>query len=388
LTFPEDALAGLGYAERNVNGTGVGPGLAKNIAITATKIVKAGVNDPRLFELVGLFQDNVGADRISDMVLAITRSCFLQFSERVAKRLSLNTRPYVCDEHTYNLPYSRKTNQALMLFPRDVLRDLPIALDWSQSDLVCKYNAELRSRVNGLIGGTWRQAIRTSKSQLVRTVLKYPDVINDLIKQYSERDRDAYDFQFDKKGEVQWLPSSMSYASKYPLSIQADKSNPSNYLADTVGQIIRQFRTLVENNGLGQMLLGRNEKMSQLMFFGIADAYCKANNLDVSPEVNSGRGPVDFKFSTGYDHRALVEIKLSSNGHIKHGYDIQLSEYAKAESTSLSTMVVVQVGPLSKQLRDVMEYSSRSRASGRRVPEIIVVDSRRKLAASKYFPTT
>lgn len=63
----------------------------------------------------------------------------------------------------------------------------------------------------------------------------------------------------------------------------------------------------------------RHERASQLLFFAVANVMCAINNVDISPEINSGGGPVDFKFSTGYRGRVLVELKLST-GSVVHGY--------------------------------------------------------------------
>ncbi len=45
---------------------------------------------------------------------------------------------------------------------------------------------------------------------------------------------------------------------------------------------------------------------------GTANFYCEINNLDISPESNTGRGPVDFKISREED-KTVIEIKLTSN---------------------------------------------------------------------------
>ena len=52
--------------------------------------------------------------------------------------------------------------------------------------------------------------------------------------------------------------------------------------------------------------------------------------MDISPEPNSGRGPVDFKISRGED-KTVIEIKLTSNNDCLHGFEVQIEEYAKSE---------------------------------------------------------
>lgn len=80
---------------------------------------------------------------------------------------------------------------------------------------------------------------------------------------------------------------------------------------------------------------------SQLLFFGIACAYCYANNLDLSPEADAGRGPVDFKISMGASIKVLVEVKLTSNNQLAHGYEKQLPIYQKAEKSQKGIYLVL-----------------------------------------------
>jgi hypothetical protein len=49
------------------------------------------------------------------------------------------------------------------------------------------------------------------------------------------------------------------------------------------------------------------DRAAQLVFYGIADAYCSANNLDLSAEPNAGRGPVDFRLA-----RAIIRLRRSA----------------------------------------------------------------------------
>ena len=60
----------LGYA-KGKSGAGFGNTLGRQVINTAYDIVKAGILDPEFFELLPLFQENVGADRLSDMIATL-----------------------------------------------------------------------------------------------------------------------------------------------------------------------------------------------------------------------------------------------------------------------------------------------------------------------------
>lgn len=77
----------IGYSTGGTSGSGIGKGLRDRILTTAKLIIDAGKSDPELFELVGLFEDNFGADRISDMTANIIQGDILTYSSNVYKKI-------------------------------------------------------------------------------------------------------------------------------------------------------------------------------------------------------------------------------------------------------------------------------------------------------------
>jgi hypothetical protein len=115
---------------------------------------------------------------------------------------------------------------------------------------------------------------------------------------------------------------------------------------------------------------------AQKVFYGVADSYCEANNLDLSPEINSGRGYVDFKVSRGYRAKVVVEVKLTTNSSLRHGYEVQLAEYQKAERTASSVYIIVDVaGGSQKQANEVALFGESKRLVGEPAPNLILVDA-------------
>jgi hypothetical protein len=152
-------------------------------------------------------------------------------------------------------------------------------------------------------------------------------------------------------------------------------------------QIIKQFKILVEDKGLWKLMyhndVPRPEHNSQRLFFAVADAYCKANNIDLSPEVDSGNGPVDFKLSHGHHAKVLVEIKLSKNQKLVAGYTKQLEAYKDAEETTKAVYLIVDVGQMGNKAKQLALEQSRQRKAQLPVSEMVFVDATRQLSASK-----
>jgi hypothetical protein len=154
-----------------------------------------------------------------------------------------------------------------------------------------------------------------------------------------------------------------------------------------VKKIVSYFKTLIENKGIWkEMWAGashRPEKAAQRLFFVAADAFCEANHLDVTPEADSGNGPVDFKFSWGYHCRILVEIKLSTNSKLVSGYAKQLEAYKSAENAHKAVYVVVDVGNLKKKDEALFKMKAEWKPKNGSSSEIEFVDARKRPSASK-----
>ncbi len=114
----------------------------------------------------------------------------------------------------------------------------------------------------------------------------------------------------------------------------------------------------------------------------MAHSYCRANNLDITPEAETGTGPVDFKVSSGFDGRVLVEIKLSTNEKMVAGYTRQLAAYKKAEQTLHGYYVVIDVGgAIGRKRRQLTKLRNEAIARKEVVSPIIYIDGKQQLSA-------
>ena len=112
-------------------------------------------------------------------------------------------------------------------------------------------------------------------------------------------------------------------------------------------------------------------------------SYCEANDLDITPEAETGRGPVDFKFSHGLQRRVLVEIKLSTNTHLKKGYTKQLKIYNESENPISSYYVVINVGNLNKKWKELEALRDHQQKTHGDAPELMLVNALPRQSASK-----
>ena len=379
----------LGYSSRGTAGSGSGTELKQRILSIGKEIIEAGINEPEIFELVGLFEDNIGPDRISDFIARTIQDYLLAFSRRVLAELGISseTRPKL--KFSDGILLNPFNNKRLLLLPKDLLHELPIAQEWEDISTVCMLNAEVRKEINKVIGDNWRQMTSARKKAAARKVLLgQPQLLRALVEDYRDFELAAYDFNIDPLGEVSWYEAVKSIVEKEPLRIEKPRIATLAGVKELVLAICQQFKTLIEDKGLNEVLYAdgkaRKERIAQRLFLGIAEAYCKANDLDISPETNSGRGAVDFKISGGYDLRVIVETKLTTNSRLAHGYEKQIGEYKKAENNAAAIYLVIDNGGSPKRTADLVAIHNEALSAGVNNCDLILVDGRMKASASLF----
>ncbi|ECR6927606.1 hypothetical protein F2A93_22820, partial [Salmonella enterica] len=227
------------------------------------------------------------------------------------------------------------------------------------------------------------------KDEAKRRALEKKEYFEDLLTLIKEVEKEPYDFKADRNGELFWLRLASSIDKKYPFNLSGyNKKLTLDDVEHLVSDILNQFKDLIENKGLWKEMWAddkkpRKEKAAQRLLFAVAYSYCKANNLDISPEADSGNGPVDFKLSQGFEQKVLVEVKLSSNGKLLHGYEKQLEIYKKGDDTERAFFVIVDIGYIGDKYQKVQQARIAAEKEGKKVSKIIHIDAQQKDSASK-----
>lgn len=382
--FPEVNGICLGYSNSKY-GSGIGKGLRKQILSDAKQIIDAGIQDPEMFHLVGLFERNVGPDRLSDMIACIIKEDIEAYTLRINRELEINSLKYPNLEFTNGFllnPFKNK--EPLLLLPQEILHELPIAKDWEDINKVCNEISAIKQEINNMVGKRWSKMATSYKKDFLKGFFtNNPKVLSQILEDYKASSVDQYDFSTDVKGDYLIAQVANILPSEFPIKVE--ESEVSSY--QVALKICMKFKDLVENNKVSELLYvdtaPRNEKIVQRAFFCVADSYCNAFDIGISVETDSGRGPVDFKLETSYEDRTLVEIKLTSSSNLVHGMETQLQEYAKAEKTQKLIYLVIHNGGSQKRIDALNELYTNSRDKVGS-PELIFVDATPKESASKY----
>jgi len=161
LHFPEVKGICLGYSATSTSGSDSGNEITERLMRTANDIINLGMQDNDLFVLLSLLEKGFGADRISDMTANIIRPNIVEYTSNFLESHSTNTedvsKQTPLENIEANLPVNPSNGNRILLLPKDILRKLPIANDWSEVADAAHQNAFLRSDANHDIAEMFKQ---------------------------------------------------------------------------------------------------------------------------------------------------------------------------------------------------------------------------------------
>ena len=369
----------LGYA-KGIHGAGFGCRLGSQVIGTAYDIVKAGISDPEFFELLPLFQEKVGADRLSDMIATLILDDIKAYTLRINREFGINKKNYESLCFRNQLLVNPYKNDSVLLVPIDILHKLPVAECWEDIDIVVAENSTLRAEMNYEVASEWQKySTFERKSYLLKEVFTDSDVCKRVLAGYRSEEMDA----FDPNKDFSYFLTKLIQRIDLGIDYTAKKHVLDSHTAAT--EILEFFKTWVENNKGWEIIWSvessKREKMLQRVIHGQAQSYIKANHLDMSCEPDEGRGPVDFKVSLGSDI-SLIEVKLTTNSQYLHGYEVQLEEYGKAEQTNNLIYALIDLGNPGK-VKKVQDCHDRRYNAGENPPDLIIIDGKPRNSASR-----
>ncbi len=377
LKFREIKGTCLGYSNNGTSGNAIGKKLRQIILRTIKELLKTGEVEPVILELMGVFQSDVGSDRISDLITFIIREDIELYTKRVLKKLMPTKKN---NEGMLTNPYN---NENILLLPREILSPLPIAMGFCDLDYCCAENERVRKEINEYFDLRERRVLK--KNEIKTLILNNVLFREQMLENYKNIKSMPYNFEIDSAGQIIWYEASKQAVLEHPLTLEIPQNDDD--LDRLVFKICNQLKQLIEIHGLWRLLYDdrnkpRSENAAQLLLYGVADSYCKANGIDISREVNNGRGPVDFKFSKGSNCKILVEVKLTSNAQLVHGIEKQLPIYMSQENTLKAYYLIIDNGHSKRFERFQDYYNKLEREKKKKIP-YIYVDGNAKLSASR-----
>lgn len=398
LTFPEPYELGLGYTATGTRGSGAGDRFAARMADGIAVAISAGLGQPEHIEEIGILNEGIGADRISDATANVIKGRLIEYTQEIARRhnvpmekhkvrharVSLDSARW--HDEDVDLPTNPIAGRPMILVPEFILNALPTlnASDWFDSN----FNDDIRLSLNLKVG----QAV--TKASIVAFARQHPGRVRDWARaQTSREDLIGYDFGADPLGLVQWDREPARYAAEHPLTARAVTTHDD--LVELVAEVVEQFRHFIEDQRGWSLLWNddrseKPEEAAQLVFLGIAQQYLRQFDVELDREVELGRGPVDFKASSGTSARLLIEVKKLHNGRFWNGIRFQLPAYLKSDSATEGWFVALQYRSNKAavdRLRSLpAEVAVVSQTVGKQI-RYTAIDVRRPVSASKIVGT-
>lgn len=368
----------LGYSSSGKRDGGIGYKGAKRIFKKAEKLFSLDIDkNPAIFSVVYMLTEKIGPDYISDMTAQIIIDEIKEFTQTMAPKLGLKTSRFKNEK--YELPVHPYLKKPILLLPEDILNLLPI--DINIEDIYNGYhpNETIRKKVNEYIGNIFKDyqtkwSKKALQDMLTKCFVENSDVLADFTKYARTRSSKHYDFSKDKKGYY--------FAQRFRKMFNLDEIDIKGLgILDVIDETIKRFKDKIDNNNdIKRNLLWmdnkpRNEKCWQQAFHLSIFQKLEDAGLNVDPEYQTGRGPIDFCISKGVKCRILIEIKLSKNNPIK-GLEHQLEVYKKCVENVKAYFICFNLEEDNNKYNKLNADLERKRKELNLNTEIIIIDGR------------
>jgi hypothetical protein len=384
LSLKEPAENGLGYSRSKRTGASRPKDIRNQLLKTIKHVIRLGSKDPEMLSLMGFLEEGVGSDTISDFTTVAMSDALAKITNSFCVEHGIAV--FQNDLSDISLPLIRRNgaDRPVVLVPRDKLRDLPVTENWSDVWEAAAHNQALRDKLSIMLAGIAQPTVTQQKEAIKKAVTQSSEVFDaflDAVKIAAT----SYDQNDDIKGFYtfrDFIQKNRIFDSGKTYDIRKTSEDVLRLVLDALDV----FRHNVENGNLWEELWAGNqpkrERAAQLLFFAIAEGYCRGHSIDNISEPNFGGGPVDFAFGDGCRSRVIVEMKRSG-GTVVSGYEKQLKRYKEAAQTEYAVFVVIDYGNGAKAIRHIRALRERILARGERASEIVVIDARKKLSPSK-----
>ncbi|TRO62492.1 hypothetical protein [Streptomyces sp. IB201691-2A2] len=351
MEFPEPSEFRLGFASKNSEGSGSGPGLAKKVVEAMSQAIRRGMVDIEHFEELGILVSGINKDRISDITCNLLKPRLIKYTQDICHTFDVPMQVRKIRHSHYDearsrwmdaehlVPVDPETDKPILLTPKRFLRELPTLSSDSWGDFL---DTSLRDDLNIKISQVMK------KDEIIALARTHPDAVRRWIQYMQERGSSAYDVDSDPMLHVNWQRLARQAVDDSPIEKKPHISNVEDLLS-FAHTAIEHFRTWVEKKG-GWRVFWRDvrelkaipEPNMQLLFLGVLERYCEQAGVRLDREVETGRGPVDFTFTSAGDIRVLLEMKKLTHGEFWHGIRTQTPIYMESQDVKHAIFLAIR----------------------------------------------
>lgn len=376
FTFKEPKFVALGLGIGTIEGKGLSGETAKSCLRKMKKLVDKGYNNPEIIYALGVFNDNVGVDKTSDLICNLLEEKILLFTNRILSECGINCDNIYRLSNKFSKPkivkviYRDSKNKIpLALLPKEILTPIPRVLGKSDICFAIAENEYCKKYLSEILSISVNKFYeQLTKDELFEFCLK-----NKLIETALEKMKNRNIADYDMSLESKYEEMVNTYFVYGVDKVKALTNKMSVY--EISKSLLEHYKHIIENTYASSYDLTKaKEKDFQLLFLIILETIKKTLDISVNYEPKKSSGQVEFVIERGNDG-GPIEFKLTSNDLVK-GYQKQIVAYKKSGLHSKAFYVILQNNDY-----DLTKfYNSISIDSN---IEIMVIDCRRKEAPSK-----
>jgi len=363
--FKEVKQTWLGFSQTSNAGRGLGGDFASaldgNLGAIFTNFGHEQITRGSHLEKLCLIKSGVGRDTISDFTTNLIKGFLAEYTQEFARRHIDPKLIRRCAVEKARFNYETESWQTIvfelphygedyvLLTPRDILTqdetwinkedfyrefdDIPTAIG----------SQELREQLDNYFRSILPKDAKTveRKAAISKTALKFPEIFDYFIKQKEDTGDLA------EKRSTEKVEASSAFFVEGAKSLIHALTGTDFYsvplkTAVEARRRIEFLKDVIENKGGHEIFYNKGEPIRRerdlqilfrLVWYG--------TSLDVSREVNDGRGPVDFKISLGAADKTVVEMKLASNSSLARNLQHQAEIYQKASDAETAYKVII-----------------------------------------------
>lgn len=383
--FPEPSGIGLGTCMASTDGRGLTGKIAENSLRVLKSIVDMGIEDPQMYKLLFLVQENIGVDRVSDMIGRILYSDLLQYTSNMIDRLDISG--YQIDDNGLKRLY-RPNGRDLVFVPSNILSEIPDVINCEDIQLLVDKNEEVKDTMSVFFDKALNSLsdFRGIKKEKMRQwFFENKEFVVDVLNSYRDKDAEVYDYTNDPLAVCDKFDYIKSFVYEQD-GLFVNKLAGVNSLSDLVNMLLNIYKECIENLGLNEELYYKDSKSGRMkvrrevtthhLFIIVLEVAKLFSKYIYSFEAKVGNGQIEFVI-TDLNETILAEFKLSTNNLI-HGYDVQLPIYIDRFHATYSFYVIIKVTKTNTSIDNF--YKDRTRILDN--CDVIVVDGTLKPSPS------
>jgi len=364
-SFPEFKQGWLGFSKFGNSGRGLGRKFAfslyRNLNSVFSSFGRERIARGSHIEKLGLIDDGIGKDKISDFTANLIKQYLLEFTQtfavthltdiqcaRVAvPRVRFNYEAESWVSSTFTLPVFK--GDYVVLTPKDILTKDE---NWiNRPDLFLKYsqivdsmpNDQLRAQLNNYLKSVLPKDPNTEEQReaIAKTIRRYPEFLEYYIRYKEDHGDEAVSIS---EARVAWIEKLFVQQISQLANTLLTQTDFYALAGDTLDEARRRalfLKDVVENKGGWRLFYVdkkpvRREEDLHILY----RLTWYATPSDISREVNDGRGPADFKASRGSVDKSIIEFKLASNTKLKRNLEKQVEIYKLASDADKGLKVI------------------------------------------------